>query len=666
MPSSSTLDGTGGGAGGAVSAETAVAAGFADAAAWERLTRAENPDAFAAAWLDLQCRLVADVAVAVLVLRDPAGGELAPRAWWRPGGAAADRPPASAEADPALMAVAELAVAQGRGAVRRLEADAGDLGTAVGHDVFAWPLLTGETATGVVAAQVPHRSEARMQEVMRLLQWGAAWWQPPVGQRMEAEAPATDPGRVLGVLVAAMEAQKLDGAATAAVTELSLALDCDRVAYGSRPGRHVRVRALSHSADFNKKSSLLRDVGAAMDEAMDQQAAVLLPAPDDPQAAGGGIANHAARRLSEQHGTQALCVVPLADGGRIVGALSLERDAARPFEPAEQALAQHTATLLGPVLEAKRREDRWIVTKNLDALGGLLGRLFGRGHLALKTAAVGLLALAVFLATATGTAYVNAPAVLEGRVQRAVTAPLDGFIAAAEVRPGDLVSAGDLLARLEDKDLKLERAKWEAEQAKLQREYSQALAARERARVRVLGARLDQAEARAQLAAERLARTRLAAPFDGVVVSGDLTQSIGAPVSRGDLLFELAPLDDYRVMLEVPERDIAAVHLGQRGRVALAGLPEAPLPIEVVKLTPVAQTESGENRFRVEARLRTGAATADAGAGSAAGIDPATFALLRPGMRGIGKLGLGERRLLAIWTRDLRHWLRTQWWYWAG
>ena len=46
------------------------------------------------------------------------------------------------------------------------------------------------------------------------------------------------------------------------------------------------------------------------------------------------------------------------------------------------------------------------------------------------------------------------------------------------------------------------------------------------------------------------------APFDGVLVSGDLSHSVGAPVERGEVLFELAPLDDYLVVLEVPEAEV--------------------------------------------------------------------------------------------------------------
>jgi hypothetical protein len=58
------------------------------------------------------------------------------------------------------------------------------------------------------------------------------------------------------------------------------------------------------------------------------------------------------------------------------------------------------------------------------------------------------------------------------------------------------------------------------------------------------------------------------ADFDGVVVLGDLSQSLGSPVEKGQVLFEVAPLNSYRE-LRVDERDIAEVAVGQRGPLLL-------------------------------------------------------------------------------------------------
>jgi RND family efflux transporter MFP subunit len=242
---------------------------------------------------------------------------------------------------------------------------------------------------------------------------------------------------------------------------------------------------------------------------------------------------------------------------------------------------------------------------------------------------------------------VSARTVVEGSTQLAAVAPFDGFLAQALVRAGDTVKKGQTLARLDDRDLQLERSRWSAEREQLQRRYQVAQAQGDRAAMGVLAAQINQSEAQLSLAEERIARATVSAPYDGVVVSGDLSQQIGSPMETGKLLFEVAPLEGYRVMLEVDDRDIARVALEQRGELVLSGMPDRVLPIQVKRITPVAVQRDGRNLFAVEASI-LGAAPPG----------------LRPGMEGIGKVVVGERSLLWIWTRGFIDWLRLAVWNW--
>src|SRR6185295_15923013 len=109
------------------------------------------------------------------------------------------------------------------------------------------------------------------------------------------------------------------------------------------------------------------------------------------------------------------------------------------------------------------------------------------------------------------------------------------------------------------------------------------------------------------LVQSRLQRTKLVAPFDALVITGDLTQSLGAPLKKGEALMTLAPEHDFRVILEVDERDIADVRLGKTGSLALSALPGDTFPLEVSRITPVAATGQGRNYFEVEAKLQANA-----------------------------------------------------------
>ena len=162
----------------------------------------------------------------------------------------------------------------------------------------------------------------------------------------------------------------------------------------------------------------------------------------------------------------------------------------------------------------------------------------------------------------------------------------------------------------------------------------------------IAGGIFDQADAQIKLLDEQLARIKLRSSISGLVISGDLSQMIGAAVQRGQLLFEVAPLESYRVILNVDERDIGRIVPGQTGDLIVSALPNEPLAFKVDKITPIADAQSGRNFFRVEGLLTD------------------KLADLRPGMEGIGKIEIGRRSLAWIWLHPLVDWLRIWSWRW--
>jgi multidrug resistance efflux pump len=199
---------------------------------------------------------------------------------------------------------------------------------------------------------------------------------------------------------------------------------------------------------------------------------------------------------------------------------------------------------------------------------------------------------------------------------------------------------------LDDRNLRLERQKWQSQRNKIEKEYQDALAKRDRTELSVLRAKIDQVDAELSLVDEKIERTRLRAPFEGIVVSGDLSQSLGAPVETGQVLFEVAPLESYRVVLEVDEHDVAGLDAGKPGHLIIAALPQTSLAISLDRVVPVAVSGEASNFFRVEASLD----------------EPSS--LLRPGMRGVAKVEMGQRNLLWIWTHAVFDRIRL--WAWSA
>ena len=581
-------------------------------------------EGLAQSWLEQQCNLINGACRGLVMLGVQDEGRMVNVAHW----------PAEAAGSSLLIEAARNAAVQGRPVVVQDNA-AQTSGRKKSH-VVAYPLLSKGRALGVIAIEVEAQSDVRHAEIISLLRAGSVFFEMLLEQTQDENRKRLN--RILELVSLTLDQPHFQSAATSLATRLANELSCSRVSIGFMRGRFVTVRALSHSARQGVKTSLLRSISAAMEEAIDQDATLVYP--------GRGHINIAHRKLAEQNKVASVCTIPLVNNRQITGAITFERNTSEAFDTETVDLYNHVANLIGPILELKRTNDCWPIIRLLQSDGGFMKKLFGRRHTLLKAATLSLLILTVYMSIATAPYRVTADASLEGSIQRAVVAPIDGFILESSVRAGDIVQAGQLMGTLDDRDLKLEQQKLSSEKSRHSREYRSAMAGHERAQVAILDARINQSDARLQLVDKQLERMHIASPLSGVVVSGDLSQSLGSPVSRGDVLFEVAPLEDYRLVLSVDERDMPDVATGQKGQLKLSGMPGDALGFSVSRITPVSEAGDGANYYRIEAVLDK------------------PPVLLRPGMEGVGKIEIGEQRLLWIWTHRMIDWLKLQTWTW--
>ena len=201
-----------------------------------------------------------------------------------------------------------------------------------------------------------------------------------------------------------------------------------------------------------------------------------------------------------------------------------------------------------------------------------------------------------------------------------------------------------MLVTLDDHDLKLEREKSSTEIAQLDKLYREALTKDDAAQIVIARSKLEQAQAQLGLVQSQLERSQLKAPFDGVLLSGDLTQSIGMPVKRGQELMTVAPDRSFRVVAEVDEQDVGALRNGQRVQVLFAALALDTVTATVTRIAPVATTLDGRNVFEVDGRIQ---GSADA---------------LRPGLRGVARIDIERSTLGRVWWHRASQWARRTLW----
>jgi len=170
-----------------------------------------------------------------------------------------------------------------------------------------------------------------------------------------------------------------------------------------------------------------------------------------------------------------------------------------------------------------------------------------------------------------------------------VTSEIDGIMTDIPFREGGRLNQGDLIARLDDAQLKAETLRARALK-------DQRLAAWERLKSIIdqgagtpqdlddAVAALKVAEANLALAETRLAKTYITAPFAGL--AGKRQVSRGAFLRAGAAITDLARIDQLRVTFAVPERLLGSMHLGAEVSLMTTAFPENVLTGTIAVIEP--------------------------------------------------------------------------------
>lgn len=237
-------------------------------------------------------------------------------------------------------------------------------------------------------------------------------------------------------------------------------------------------------------------------------------------------------------------------------------------------------------------------------------------------------------------AKVKASGNISPRKKVEIQSKVIGEIVALPFREGDTVKAGDVVVEIEKKlyQAACDQARAALEQARVQLERAQAeLAnaeleaarterlftegvvseqARDRARltleqaqvaVRAQERAIEQASFAYRRALEDLDRTTIRAPMDGVVISrraevGE-TAIMGTTNFPGSVLMVIGDLSELVAEVEVPERDVVQLQLGQEAEVKVDAIPDASFAGKVVEIASSGTKVGDVVKFKVKVAL---------------------------------------------------------------
>lgn len=180
---------------------------------------------------------------------------------------------------------------------------------------------------------------------------------------------------------------------------------------------------------------------------------------------------------------------------------------------------------------------------------------------------------------------------------RVISSPFEATLESVEVEPGEQVEEGQLLVVLDGRPLRLEQQGIDAEIQQASKQQDVAMAAGRIAEGQLAGLKVQQLQRRRDLLQRRLGQLNITSPISGIVVTGDLRRSIGAPLETGQVLFEVAPLDRVLLEIEIPEREIGLVNEDSPVQLRVESARTGNVTSILTKIYPAAQLREDQSVF---------------------------------------------------------------------
>ncbi len=203
--------------------------------------------------------------------------------------------------------------------------------------------------------------------------------------------------------------------------------------------------------------------------------------------------------------------------------------------------------------------------------------------------------------------YIETNGILEAENEVDLVARITAPVVDLKVEEGMQVDKGQILARLDDSEL---RAQVEISRATLQ-EAEQVFGRAESLKENQLISpeeydqvvtRLDTARAQSESDRIQLGYTEIRAPFAGLVVTRHIHYA--EQVNAGMPLFRISDFNPLLCPIQIPERDIPKVEVGQPAYLTLEAWPGERFPAKVLRVRPVVDSATGTVRVTLEVETR--------------------------------------------------------------
>ena len=200
-------------------------------------------------------------------------------------------------------------------------------------------------------------------------------------------------------------------------------------------------------------------------------------------------------------------------------------------------------------------------------------------------------------------AMYSGTATLEAEADAEVLAKVPGEVRRILVEEGDRVKAGQVLAHLDDRQLRLQAAQTRAALAKADRDFNRQVELHDKGLVSAgafegLKYDLDTQRAADDLARLNLSYSEIRAPFSGVVSTRHV--KIGQEIAVGAKIFRVTDPTPLKASVFVPERELARLKPGQSATIAVDALAGRTFPAIVKLVSPTVDAATATFKVTLE------------------------------------------------------------------
>jgi membrane fusion protein (multidrug efflux system) len=200
-------------------------------------------------------------------------------------------------------------------------------------------------------------------------------------------------------------------------------------------------------------------------------------------------------------------------------------------------------------------------------------------------------------------AMYSGTATLEAEADAKIIAKVGGEVRRILVEEGDRVKAGQLLAVLDDRQLRFQAAQTRAALAKAERDFNRQVELHQKGLVSAgafegLKYDLDNQRAANDLASLNLSYSEIRAPFAGIVSERNV--KLGQEIATGSAMFRVTDPTPLKAAVFIPERELARLKPGQSATIAVDALAGRAFPAIVKLVSPTVDAATATFKVTLE------------------------------------------------------------------